>query len=108
MPDFGLLGSLMENLHQEFVNIYYLMLPVFFGLALILAWFRASGSAPDFLDVLKRTIVSMILLVAFPDISRAIAFIAEGITNKFRYFHADGAAKDAELFVYTDQYSTSI
>jgi hypothetical protein len=82
MPDFGLLGSLMENLHQEFVNIYYLMLPVFFGLALILAWFRASGSAPDFLDVLKRTIVSMILLVAFPDISRAIAFIAEGITNK--------------------------
>lgn len=82
MPDFGLLGSLMENLHQEFVNIYYLMLPVFFGLALILAWFRSSGSAPDFLDVLKRAIISMILLVAFPDITRAIAFIAEGITNK--------------------------
>ena len=82
MPDFGLLGSLMENLHQEFVNIYYLMLPVFFGLALIMAWFRSSGSAPDFLDVLKRAIISMILLVAFPDITRAIAFIAEGITNK--------------------------
>jgi hypothetical protein len=82
MPDFGLLGSLMENLHQEFVHIYYLMLPVFFGLALILAWFRSSGSAPDFLDVLKRAIISMILLVAFPDITRAIAFIAEGITNK--------------------------
>jgi hypothetical protein len=82
MPDFGLLGSLMEQLHQEFVNIYYLMLPVFFSLALVVAWFKASGNPPDFLDVLKRTIISMILLVAFPDIARAIAFVAEGITNK--------------------------
>ena len=82
MPDFGLLGSLMEQLHQEFVNIYYLMLPVFFSLALVVAWFKASGNTPDFMDVLKRTIISMILLVAFPDISRAIAFLAEGITNK--------------------------
>ena len=82
MPDFGLLGSLMEQLHQEFVNIYYLMLPVFFALALVMAWFRSSGNAPDFMDVLKRTVISMILLVAFPDISRAIAFVAEGITNK--------------------------
>ena len=82
MPDFGLLGSLMEQLHQEFVNIYYLMLPVFFALALVMAWFRSSGNAPDFMDVMKRTVISMILLVAFPDISRAIAFVAEGITNK--------------------------
>ena len=72
----------MEQLHQEFVNIYYLMLPVFFALALVMAWFRSSGNAPDFMDVLKRTVISMILLVAFPDISRAIAFVAEGITNK--------------------------
>jgi len=64
------------------VNIYYLMLPVFFALALVMAWFRSSGNAPDFMDVLKRTVISMILLVAFPDISRAIAFVAEGITNK--------------------------
>jgi hypothetical protein len=82
MPDFGLLGSLMEQLHQEFVRIYYLMLPVFFGLALIFAWFKSSGSAPDFLDVLKRAVISMILLVAFPDITRAIAFVAEDITNR--------------------------
>ncbi len=82
MPDFGLLGSLMEQLHQEFVRIYYLMLPVFFGLALIFAWFKTSGNAPDFLDVLKRAVISMILLVAFPDITRAIAFIAEDITNR--------------------------
>ena len=82
MPDFGLLGPLMEQLHQEFVRMYYLMLPVFFSLALALAWFRTSGNAPDFLDVLKRAVISMILLVAFPDITRAIAFIAEDITNR--------------------------
>ncbi len=82
MPDFGLLGSLTEKLHQEFVNIYYLMLPVFFSLALVVAWFRASGNTPDFMDVLKRAVISMILLVAFPDITHAISFIAQGITDK--------------------------
>ena len=35
MPDFGLLGSLMMSLHQEFVRMYYMMLPAFFALSII-------------------------------------------------------------------------
>jgi hypothetical protein len=34
------------------------------------------------LDVLKRSVVATLLLVAFPDISRAILFIADGITER--------------------------
>jgi hypothetical protein len=82
MPQFELLGSLMSDLHREFVSIYYLMLPVFFALAIAVAWFKAPQGSPEFLDVLKRAIVSTILLSAFPDISQAILFVADGIAER--------------------------
>jgi hypothetical protein len=82
MPQFELLGSLMHDLHQEFVNMYYLLLPVFFSLAVVVAWFRSPTGSPEFLDIIKRAVIATILLVAFPDISKAILFIADGITEK--------------------------
>ncbi|MGE3974768.1 MAG: hypothetical protein AB7F59_09615 [Bdellovibrionales bacterium] len=82
MPQFELLGTLMTNLHQEFVQIYYLMLPVFFALAIAVAWFRSPQGSSEFLDILKRTVTATVLLVAFPEISRAILFVADGITER--------------------------
>ena len=52
MPQFELLGSLAQSLHQEFVNMYYLFLPVFFALAVVVAWFRSpTGRFANFLLV---------------------------------------------------------
>lgn len=82
MPDFSLLALLMMNLHQEFVRIYYLMLPVFFALAVVVQWFKAPQGGVDFLDILRRAVISTLLLVAFPDISRAIIFVADGIAER--------------------------
>lgn len=82
MPQFELLGSLARDLHQEFVNMYYLLLPVFFSLAVVVAWFRSPTGSPEFLDIIKRAIIATILLAAFPDISKAILFIADGIVEK--------------------------
>ena len=82
MPQFDLLGTLMRDLHQEFVRIYYLMLPVFFALSVAVAWFRTPQGGVEFIDTLKRAVIATILLVAFPDISRAIIFIADGVAEK--------------------------
>lgn len=82
MPDFGLMGSLMRDLHQEFVRVYYLMLPVFFCLSVAVTWVRSPHGSVEFLDVLKRAVISTVLLAAFPEISRAIIFIADGIAEK--------------------------
>lgn len=82
MPHFELLGSLMREMHQEFVRIYYLMLPVFFSLAIAIAWFRSPQGSPEFLTILKRAVISTILLVAFPEISQAIVFICDGIAER--------------------------
>lgn len=82
MPDFNLLGTLMRDLHQEFVRIYYLMLPVFFALSIVVTWVRSPTGSIEFLDVLRRTVVSTVLLVAFPEISSAILFVADGIADR--------------------------
>ena len=82
MPDFGLLGSLMMSLHQEFVRIYYLMLPAFFALSIAATWIRSPHGSVEFIDVLKRAFVSTLLLAAFPEISQAIIFIADGIAER--------------------------
>ncbi len=82
MPDFNLMGSLMRDLHQEFVRMYYLMLPVFFCLSIAVTWLRSPGSSIDFIDVLKRAMISTLLLAAFPEISQSIVFVADGIAEK--------------------------
>ncbi len=79
MPQFELLGSLMNDLHQEFVGMFYVLLPVFFSLAVALAWFRSPAGSPEFLDILKRAVVATVLLVAFQDISKAILHVADAI-----------------------------
>lgn len=82
MPQFELLGTLARDLHQEFVNMYYLFLPVFFALAVVVAWFKSPTGSPEFLDIVKRAVVATILLAAFPDIANAILFVTEGVADK--------------------------
>lgn len=82
MPDFNLMGSLMRDLHQEFVRMYYLILPVFFCLSIAVTWLRAGNGTFEFIDVLKRAMISTLLLAAFPEICQAIIFVADGIAEK--------------------------
>jgi len=82
MLEFDLLGGLAKELHLEFVKLYYLLLPVFFCLAVVIAWFKSPTGSPEFVDIIKRVVIATILLVAFPDISKAIVMVADGITQK--------------------------
>ncbi|OQW47582.1 MAG: hypothetical protein A4S09_14815 [Proteobacteria bacterium SG_bin7] len=82
MPQFDLLGPLARDLHHEFVNMYYLFLPVFFALAVTVAWFRSPTGSPEFIDIIKRAVIATILLAAFPDISNAILYVTEGVAEK--------------------------
>lgn len=82
MPDFSMMGSLMKNLHQEFVSMYYLMLPIVFAAALVATWLRSPGGGIEFLDTLKRTVVATLLLAALPDITSAILSVSEGIVSR--------------------------
>jgi hypothetical protein len=63
------------------------MLPVFFALAIVVAWFKSPQGSPEFIDILKRAVISSLLLAAFPEISKAILFIAEGITERIDHLN---------------------
>lgn len=87
MPQFELLGTLMRDLHQEFVRLYYLMLPLFFAIAIVAAWLKAPGGGFDFIETLRRAVIATLLLAAFPDISRAIIFLADGVAEKIDHMN---------------------
>jgi hypothetical protein len=82
MENFELLGALALKLHNEFRTLYYLLLPIFFSLALVFAWFRNPQGGPEFLDAIKRTCIATLLLVGFSEITDTILFIANGLAAK--------------------------
>lgn len=82
MPNLELLGPLMERLYQDFVGLYYLMLPICFALSLAITWLRSPQGSPEFIDSLKRVFVTTLILAAFPEISKTILFVANGIAER--------------------------
>jgi TrbL/VirB6 plasmid conjugal transfer protein len=82
MENFAVLGSLTWRIHQDFVQLYFVMLPAFFALALAIDWFRHPQGSPDFLETLKRAIVATLLVVGFQEISNAILALTSGIADR--------------------------
>ena len=82
MENFELLGNLAKHLHDEFRSLYFVMLPAFFALSLVLAWMRNPAGSPDFIDIVKRAFVATLLLAGFQEISDTILFVANGIADK--------------------------
>lgn len=82
MENFALLGSLVARLHTEFSSMFYVLLPVYFSLALALDWFRSPQGSADFLDTLKRAFITTLLMVGFKEISEAILMVTSGIADK--------------------------
>jgi hypothetical protein len=77
---FEYLGSVVQRLHGEFRSLYFVLLPIFFCLALVMAWFRGEGSA--FIDLVRRAFVATILLIAFREATDGISLISKGLAER--------------------------
>lgn len=82
VENFSLLGSLATRLHQEFINIYYLLLPLFFATAIAVDWFQNPQGSPAFLDTVKRAFIATLLVVGFQEISDTILALANGLADR--------------------------
>src|ERR1019366_8989064 len=82
MENFQLLGSVTLQLQHECIRLYYLILPVFFALAIALDWFRNPAGSPDFLDTLKRAFIATLLVTSFTEISDTILTLTSAISDK--------------------------
>lgn len=82
MESFALLGELATRLHREFREVFYLCLPVFFALSLVINWFKSPQGSPDFLESFKRAIIATLLLVGFQEITDTILALSNGLAAK--------------------------
>ncbi len=82
VDNFSVFGSVVFQLHEELVRCFYLFLPVFFCLALVIEWFKNPAGSPDFLGTVKRAIIATILVISFQEISETILALADGLAMK--------------------------
>ena len=90
--EFDWLRGVCENLHSEIIELYWILLPAFVTFLICLEFFRMPEKNPDAGMILKRAVVSMILLFSFSEVMNLIAFIADGVTNR-----VDGINQATEL-----------
>ncbi len=79
MDNFELLAPTVQRLYYDLKNVYFLILPLFFAIALIITWFSGSG---DFIEKVKRIFIGSILLISFPEITQAILDITNGLADR--------------------------
>ena len=79
MNDFSGLGAMSRNLYLDLKQIYFLLLPVFLFIAIIVVWVQGKG---DFSDKIKRVFISTLLLIGFPEITESILAITSGLADK--------------------------
>lgn len=80
LPQFEVLGTLVRDLHQMLVGVYYMGLPVAILLAVVMGYMQSGGT--DYVDTIKRVFVATVLLIAFPEISNAILGVCDGIAHR--------------------------
>ncbi len=75
------LMPLTKALYAQTSKIGWLLLFSFFLLAITFTYFKSPQGSPDFLDIVKRLVIAMILMVSFPLISYYIQDISQGMTE---------------------------
>ncbi len=82
IPHLDTLGTLARTLHDDFVRLYYLILPIFFMIAVVIEWFKTGTSDGSFIAIVRRALICTLLVVAFKDISQGIVAISDGIADR--------------------------
>lgn len=69
-----------RELRLELVEIYWIMLPLLLVFLIILEFLKSE--APDVKDILRRAIISVLLLYSFDYVISTIAVLSDGITAR--------------------------
>ena len=79
---FDFLPLACKEMHANIRDIYWIMLPPYTVLTLVLEFFNMPGKNPDAGGILKRVAVSIILLLSLEPCLNTIAMVADGIVEK--------------------------
>ena len=76
------LPEVCNELHGEFVTLYWLMILPLTVLLIMLEFFKTEEKEPNATKVLTRAVISIVLLVSFKETINLIAFIGDGISSR--------------------------
>lgn len=76
------LPEVCNELHSEFVTLYWLMILPLTVLLIMLEFFKTEEKEPNATRVLTRAVISIVLLVSFKETINLIAFIGDGISGR--------------------------
>ncbi len=74
-----------KSLHGEMVQVYWILLPAVVTLLIV---FEILKSSPNVNDILKRTVISILLLVSFATVVNTIGMLGDQITAHIDHTHA--------------------
>lgn len=98
--DISWISSEAKTIHAFFVSIFYVSATVLLLLGVLIEYFKMPlGGVPAFTQLIGRTLIAAILLVAYPEISNAVAAVADAVSehlgsmnNYHQVLQAAGAA----------------
>lgn len=88
MLDIGWLSTEARAIHDFFVSIFYILASLLLVIGILTEFFKLPiGGTPSFSQLVGRALIAAILLVAYPEISNAIAAIADAVSDKLGGFN---------------------
>lgn len=79
---FDYLPEVCRELHGQLLQIYWILIVPFCVLLIIFEFFKMPDGNPNAGDIIKRAVISMILLFSFNETMNLIAMVGDGITDK--------------------------
>lgn len=88
MVDISWISAQAQEIHAFFVSIFYAVVTLLLAIGVVAEYFKLPlGGTPQFSLLVGRVFVACILLIAYPDISNAVASVADAIAAKIGSFN---------------------
>lgn len=79
---FDYLPEVCREIHGELLQLYWILIVPFCVLLIIFEFFKMPDGNPNAGNIIKRAVISMILLFSFNETMNLIAMVGDGITDK--------------------------
>lgn len=71
-----------KTIHAQMVQVYWIILPALVAFMLVLEMLKNQGQSPNANEIIRRTIISILLLISFSFVVNTIAMLSDGITAR--------------------------
>lgn len=71
-----------RSLHGEMVGIFWTLLPALVAILLVFEMLKTQGQSPNANEIIRRSVIAILLLISFGTIVNTIAMLSDGVTAR--------------------------